>query len=245
MKDNDRHPAAGIPGLPLDRVAELLATAPLFRELDRDALRALAMRAREQKVPAGTVVLAAGEPPEWLSLLRTGRAELSVPGDTTGGAVRLQELHPGAVLGELSMLTGRAALTQVVATAPATLLQLRRSDLRRVVDEQPRVAWHLVRELARRLQRADATIGSLVLLDVPGRVARLLLEQAPPGEPAPLVRPFTHRAIARQVGARRETVTRALTRFRAAGYIRTDRRQITITDRGALEALATPRGRTR
>lgn len=244
MKDNDRHHAAGIPGLPLDRVAELLATAPLFRELDRDALRALALRAREQKVPAGTVVLAAGEPPEWLSLLRSGRAELSVPGEA-GGAVRLQELHPGAVLGELSMLTGRAALTQVVATAPATLLQLRRSDLRRVVDEQPRVAWHLVRELARRLQRADATIGSLVLLDVPGRVARLLLEQAPTGEPAALVRPFTHRAIARQVGARRETVTRALTRFRAAGYIRTDRRQITITNRGALEGLATPRGRPR
>ncbi len=244
MKDNARPSAAGIPGLSLDRVAELLATAPLFRELDRDALRALAMRAREQTVPPGTVVLAAGEPPEWLSLLRSGRAELSVPGDGQG-AVRLQELHPGAVVGELSMLTGRAPLTQVVATAPATLLQLRRSDLRRVVDEQPRVAWHLVRELARRLQRADATIGSLVLLDVPGRVARLLLEQAPIGEPAVVARPFTHRAIARHVGARRETVTRALTRFRGAGYIRTERRRITITNRAALEALATPRGQPR
>jgi CRP/FNR family cyclic AMP-dependent transcriptional regulator len=244
VKDNDQHTSPGIPALPLDRVAELLATAPLFRELDRDALRALALRARDQRVPAGAVVMAAGEPPEWLSLLRTGRAELSVPNEG-GEAVRLQELHPGAVLGELSMLTGRAALTQVVATAPATLLQLRRSDLRRLMDEQPRVAWHLVRELARRLQRADATIGSLVLLDVPGRVARLLLEQAPTGEPATLVRPFTHRGMAKLVGARRETVTRALARFRAAGYIRTERRVITIVNRRALETLAKPRAQPR
>lgn len=244
MKANDRPVASGIPSLPLDRVAELLGTAPLFRELDREALRALATRAQERRVPAGTVVLAAGEPPEWISLLRSGRAELSVPG-AAGTPVSLQELHPGAVVGELSMLTGRAALTQVVATVPTTLLQLRRSDLRRVLDEQPRMAWPLLRELARRLQRADATIGSLVLLDAPGRVARLLLEQAPAGEPATVARPLTHRAIARLVGARRETVSRALGRFRSAGYITTVRRTITITNRAALEALATPRGRRR
>jgi len=59
------------------------------------------------------------------------------------------------------------------------------------------------------------------------------------------VRAFTHRAIARQVGARRETVSRILARFRAAGYIRTERRLMTIMNRGALEALATPRGHPR
>jgi len=96
-------------------------------------------------------------------------------------------------------------------------------------------------ELSRRLRQADETIGSLVLLDVPGRVAKVLLEHASPGEPATLVKPLTHQTIAQMIGASRETVSRALAEFQEKQLISVQRRIVTIVDRAALQARTRPR----
>jgi CRP/FNR family cyclic AMP-dependent transcriptional regulator len=129
----------------------------------------------------------------------------------------------------------------VVATQPSGLLILRRADFRRQVEQNPQVAWGLLVELARRLRQADGTIGSLVLLDVPGRVAKVLLEHAHPGEPATLVKQLTHQTIAQMIGASRETVSRSMAEFQEKGMISVQRRIVTIINRAALEARAKPR----
>jgi len=123
----------------------------------------------------------------------------------------------------------------VVAMEESTLLVLRREDFRRRVEQSPQVAWALLLELSRRLRRADEKIGSLVLLDVPGRIARLILDTATEGGSDQIERPLTHQTIAHVIGASRETVSRAMREFVEAGWINTDRRRIRITDRAALE----------
>ncbi len=108
------------------------------------------------------------------------------------------------------------------------------------MEQQPQVAWALLLELSRRLRQADGTIGSLVLLDVPGRVARVLIENSTPGQPATLLKPMTHQVMAQMIGASRETVSRAMSEFQDKGWIAVARRQVTIVDRDALEARARP-----
>lgn len=223
----------------LDRIAEFLGTVPLFRELDRDALRSFAEITREHRYGKGTMIVSEGDPGEALYIVRAGEVKVVLTAED-GREVILGVLGVGAHFGELSLIDGRPRSAHVIATQTSSLLILRRADFRRQVEAQPAVAWALLLELSRRLRQADGTIGSLVLLDVPGRVARVLVEHATPGQPATLVKPLTHQVIAHMVGASRETVSRAMSEFQEQGWISVVRRKVTITDRAALEARARP-----
>ena len=117
----------------------------------------------------------------------------------------------------------------------SSLLVLRREDFKRRVEQNPAVAWALLIELSHRLRRADDKIGSLVLLDVPGRIARVLVDAATEAGSELLDKPLTHQTIANVIGASRETVSRAMRDFVEAGWITTERRRIRLTDRAALE----------
>ena len=123
----------------------------------------------------------------------------------------------------------------------STLLVLRRDDFKRRVEQSPSVAWSLLTELSRRLRRADDKIGSLVLLDVPGRIARMLLDAADEGGSEMIDKPLTHQTIAHVIGASRETVSRAMRDFQDSGWVTTERRRIRLTDRAALEKRAQQR----
>jgi len=90
--------------------------------------------------------------------------------------VILGVLGVGEHFGELSLIDDQPRSAHVIAMEDSTLLVLRRDDFRRRVEATPLVAWSLLGELSRRLRRADGKIGGLVLLDVPGRIARLLLD---------------------------------------------------------------------
>ncbi len=224
----------------LDRITDFLATVPLFRELDRASVRSFAELTREQKFAKGSIIVSEGDPGDALYVVRSGEVKVVLIGED-GREVILNVLGVGEHFGELSLIDGRPRSAHVVGTHPSSLLVLRRSDFRRQVDQSPAVAWGLMTELSHRLRQADGTIGSLVLLDVPGRVAKVLLEHASPGEPAPLVKQITHQTIAQMIGASRETVSRAMAEFQEKGMIAVQRRQVTIVDRKSLEARSRPR----
>jgi CRP/FNR family cyclic AMP-dependent transcriptional regulator len=99
----------------------------------------------------------------------------------------------------------------------------------------------LLTELSRRLRRADEKIGNLVLLDVPGRIARMLLDAAAEGGDPLIEKPLTHQTIAHVIGASRETVSRAMREFQDQGWLTTERRRIRIVNRAALEQRAQQR----
>ena len=158
-----------------------------------------------------------------------------------GREVILGVLEPGAHFGELALIDDQPRSAHVIAMEDAQLLVLRREDFRRRVEANPTVAWALLTELSRRLRRADVKIGGLVLLDVPGRIARLLLDLADESGSEQIEKPLTHQTIAQMIGASRETVSRAMKDFQEANWISVERRQITIADRAALEQRASVR----
>ena len=100
------------------------------------------------------------------------------------------------------------------------------------------MAWALLIELSRRLRVADGKIGGLVLLDVPGRIARLLLDFGD-GAPGKIIdKPLTHQTIANMIGASRETVSRSMREFQDLGWVKVERRRIALADSDALKKRA-------
>ncbi|HTL96369.1 MAG TPA: Crp/Fnr family transcriptional regulator [Gemmatimonadaceae bacterium] len=218
-------------------ISGFLASIPLLSGLDRAELARFADMTRERSYPKGSVILFEDDPGDSLFLVKNGRVKVVLIGED-GREVILGILTVGDHFGELSLIDGHPRSAHVIAMDDAQLIVLRREDFRRRVEESPRVAWALLVEISRRLRRADEQIGSLVLLDVDGRIARLLLDAAAESGSATIEKRLTHQTIAQMIGASRETVSRAMREFQDNGLISVQRRQISIANRAGLERLA-------
>jgi CRP/FNR family transcriptional regulator, cyclic AMP receptor protein len=214
--------------------ADFLATVPLLGQIPAEELQRFAEVTREKIYPKGSVILFEDDPGDSLFIVREGRVKVVLVGED-GREVILGVLGVGEHFGELSLIDEQPRSAHVIAMEDSGLLILRRDDFRRRVEATPAVAWALLSELSRRLRRADGKIGGLVLLDVPGRIARLLLDFADECGGDVIDKPLTHQTIAQMIGASRETVSRAMREFQQSGWISTERRRIRITNRSALE----------
>jgi CRP/FNR family cyclic AMP-dependent transcriptional regulator len=219
---------------------DFLATVPLLSRIPPEELRQFAEVTREKEYPRGSVILFEDDPGDSLFIVRDGRVKVVLVAED-GREVVLGVLGVGDHFGELSLIDDQPRSAHVIAMEDSTLLVLRRDDFRRRVEATPAVAWSLLGELSRRLRRADGKIGGLVLLDVSGRIARLLLDYVEEAGSETIEKPVTHQMIAQMIGASRETVSRSLREFQDAGMIRVVRRRITVIDAAALGARAQPR----
>lgn len=222
-------------------IADFLATVPLLSRIAPDELRRFGDLTREKQYPKGSVILFEDDPGDSLFIVRSGRVKVVLVAED-GREVILGVLGVGEHFGELSLIDDQPRSAHVIAMEDSALLVLRRDDFRRRVESNPSVAWALLAELSRRLRRADGKIGGLVLLDVPGRIAQLLLDVADEAAAAsPVEKPLTHQIIAQMIGASRETVSRTMREFQDAGLITVHRRRITVQDRERLRARAQAR----
>lgn len=214
--------------------ADFLATVPLFSGLDHSELETFAELTRERSYPRGSVILFENDPGDSLFIVRSGRVKVVLIGED-GREVILGVLGVGQHFGEQALIDEQPRSAHVIAMEDASLIVLRREDFRKRVESSPNVAWTLLKEMSRRLRSADDKIGGLVLLDVPGRIARLLLDMAEESGSDQIEKSLTHQTIAQMIGASRETVSRAMREFVEAGWIATEQRRIRITNRAALE----------
>ncbi len=137
-------------------LANLTRTSELFRALgdeDRDALLA---KFSTELVAAGTRFITEGTPNEHLWVVVAGRCEVR----STGGSIA--ELGPGAAVGEISLVSGAAAVADVVAVEPAVLLRLSRQDFDAVAQKHPTLLAEVerlvvARETANRALFQDAS----------------------------------------------------------------------------------------
>lgn len=225
---------------PMIQTTDFLGSVALFRGLGRETLQRFDEVTREKRYPKGSVIVFAGDAGDALYIVRSGRVKVVLLGED-GREVILGVLVSGEHFGELSLIDDQPRSAHVIAMDDSVLLVLRRDDFRRRVEATPAVAWALLGELSRRLREADAKIGGLVLLDVPGRIARVLLDAAPDETTNVVQRRLTHQTIAQMVGASRETVSRTLSEFQTEGWIVVEKRVVRLTDRSALKRRANVR----
>ncbi len=222
---------------PAQRTVEQLRRVPLFAHLSDRELARVASAVREKGYPKNSVILFEDDPGDALYVVVKGQVKVVLIGED-GREVILAMLKDGDFFGEMSLIDDQPRSAHVIATEDATLLVLRRDDFRAAMEEVPRIALGLLQALSRRLRRADDKIGGLVLLDVNGRLAKLLLELADEHDGVTIKRRITHQQLAQMIGSSRETVSRTLRDLADRGLIEVNRRTMAVRDRGGLEALA-------
>jgi CRP/FNR family cyclic AMP-dependent transcriptional regulator len=221
--------------------ADVLKRVPLFNDLSEAELARFAEVTREREYPRNSVILFEDDPGDALYIVSTGQVKVVLIGED-GREVILSVLGDGDFFGEMSLIDDEPRSAHVIAMKDSHLLVLRRDDFQQQLQQHPSVALKLLRILVQRLRRADEKIGSLVLLDVNGRVAQLLLDLAEESGGPRITRKLTHHTIAQMIGSSRETVSRAMRELVERGLIAVSRREITILDHDALRAMTGARG---
>jgi len=218
-------------------VAQVMRRVPLFSQLSDDELARISEPARERSYPKNSVILFEDDPGDALYVVVTGQVKVVLIGED-GREVILSVLGTGDFFGEMALIDDEPRSAHVIAMEDANLLVLRREDFQNCLQETPTIAFGLLRALSRRLRHADTKIGGLVLLDVNGRVARLLLDLAKETDGINITRRITHHTIAQMIGSSRETVSRTIRDLAERGLIDVSRRAIVLKNRRALEAAA-------
>ena len=211
-------------------VASTLREIPLFSQLREGDLAVLAQVTHERSYPKNSMILFASDPGDALYVILSGQVKV-VLGAADGREVILSIRSQGEFFGEMSLIDDEPRSAHVISMEDSRLLVLRRTDFTRCLREIPDIATGLLRAMCKRLRQADNMIGSFVLLDVPGRVARLLLEMADRNDGVHIIQRVTHHMIAEMIGASRETVSRTMRDFVSQNVIEVTRKTVTIPNR--------------
>ena len=199
---------------------DALRTMPIFESLSVERLVPIARVAVFRKVPRGTTNLRAGDRTDFVYFILSGVLKVLVS-DEEGREVILSNLGPGEFFGEMGVLDDNPRSATVAATTLCELIVVSKTDFRRCLAENFDVSLYIMRSLVKRLRTADRKIESLALMDVYGRVARLLLEMAEEdGEGRQVVmRKISKQDIAKMIGASREMVSRVMKDLQLQGLI--------------------------
>ena len=222
---------------------DLVRRAPLFAALDDGAAAALQASMAQLTVPKGDVVFAEGQIGDRLFVVEDGKVKLSQT-SADGREQVLAVIGPGEMFGELSLFDPGVRTSTATAVTDSVLLGLGQSDLRPWLTGRPEVAEELLRALAQRLRRTNEAMADLVFSDVPGRVAKALLELSekfgqPQADGSRLVaHDLTQEELAQLVGASRETVNKSLADFAQRGWLRLEARAVILLDIERLERRA-------
>jgi CRP/FNR family transcriptional regulator, cyclic AMP receptor protein len=207
----------------------VLRNIPLFSGLDESELERLSKVAVRRRAARGEQVVRAGEDAETLIVMLTGRAKVT-NFDEEGREIILAWLSPGEFFGEMGLIDGSPRSANVVAVEPCELLILGKHEFQRCMQDNFQVVQKLMQILVRRLREADRNIESLALLDVYGRVARLLLDMSEDDSGKRVVRQkISKQDMARMIGASREMVSKVMRDLEVGGYIISEGDHITIT----------------
>lgn len=208
----------------------LLRNVPLFAVLPESQLALLTSVVSRKTFPRGSTVMAAGETTESLYVVISGRLKVMMS-DDEGREVILAMLGPSEFFGEMGLLDDSPRSATVVTVEACELLILAKKDFKRCLLENFEMAMTVMRGLVKRLREADQKIGSLALMDVYGRVARLLLDMAETIDGEKVVtKKLAKQDIAKMIGASREMVSRVMKDLQTGGFIEVRAGSIFVRD---------------
>ena len=200
----------------------LLRSIPLFAGLPENQVYQIARMAGVRKVPRNTTLVRVGDKTDALYVLVSGSAKL-LNRDVEGREVILTLLGAGECFGEMSLIDGSPRSADVVSCEPCELLVIAKSDFAHALSENVDLCLNIMKSLADRLREANRKIESLALLDVYGRVAKLLLDFSELEDGRRVIRrKVSKQDMAKMVGASREMVSRVMKDLESRGYVRSE-----------------------
>jgi CRP/FNR family transcriptional regulator len=223
-------------------VEGLLARVPLFAALDDESAVSLEATLTTRTLTRGHLVFREGDPGDRLFIVMDGKVKISRAA-ADGRENLLAVLGAGEMFGELSLFDPGPRTATVTTVTGSTLASLDHDDLRPLLSERPGVAEQLLKALAQRLRRTNEAMADLVFTDVPGRVAKALLDLADKfgvteAEGTRVRHDLTQEELAQLVGASRETVNKALSEFAHRGWLLIEGRSVLLLDPARLARRA-------
>jgi CRP/FNR family cyclic AMP-dependent transcriptional regulator len=212
--------------------AAILKTVPIFAQLSDRELATLIPAVQHRCYPRHSFMVRVNEKTNALYVMVSGRAKVSID-DGDGREVTLGIIGPSEFFGELSFIDEKPRSASVQALEACEVLCIPKSAFMACLAQNFDAAMFMLRNVVARLREADHKIASLALMDVHGRVARLLMEVAKEVNGMWIVDTGSEE-IARMVGASREMVSRVLKEMRELGLIRRDKRKIVVLDRESM-----------
>ena len=217
-----QHPAAGRSTL------SLLQKIPLFACLLETQFEQLARMAVPRKVARNTTIVRAGDSTDSLFVMVSGSAKV-LNRDEEGREVILTLLGAGECFGEMGLIDGSPRSADVIANESCELLLIAKRDFVHALADNFDLCLSIMKSLVLRLRDANRKIESLALMDVYGRVAKLLLDlSVVEGGRRVIVRKVSKQDMAKMVGASREMVSRVMKDLEGSGYIRVEDGRIVL-----------------
>jgi CRP/FNR family transcriptional regulator, cyclic AMP receptor protein len=226
----------------MNHTDDVLKETPLFEALSEEDASALRAGIINVHLDRGERLFAEGDAGDKLYIILEGKIKLTKA--APDGRENLLSVHgPGEMFGELSLFDPIPRTSSATAVTSARLAGLAHDDLRTWLSSRPEVAMHLLQALAQRLRRINEVKADLVFTDVPGRVAKALLDLADrfgvlTPEGVQVNHDLTQEELAQLVGASRETVNKALADFTARGWIQLAAKSVLVTDTDRLRKRA-------
>jgi CRP-like cAMP-binding protein len=222
--------------------ADLLRRVCLFADLRDDELAALADCLGRRVFAPHRILFDKGSPSQALYLIESGRVRAFSLSDG-GQEITFDIYGPGECFGEAALLDGQMRCSGAMTLEPTVTYTLQRDDFLRCLDEHPKVARRALTLLADRLSHLTAFTEHLAFLDVPGRVAAVLLELAAccgaNERPIEIDLHLTQSELAAWCVASRVMINKVVGAFRDEGLIRLGGQAITILDLDGLRRKMT------
>jgi CRP/FNR family transcriptional regulator, cyclic AMP receptor protein len=214
----------------------VLRETELLRSLPPADLAAIVATSRLRTFRRGQIVFSAGDPGDTLIVVVSGRVKVVVR-SADGAELTLTIIQPGGVFGELSVADGGPRSADAETLEESRLLLIPRETIQDVCSRVPALTQALTGSLAGTLRRLTEAASDLVFLDLPRRVAKVLLSQ-PRGEDGRIRSRMSQEELAHQAGSTRQTVNAALRGFERRGWVRVQDRAVTVQQEAALSRFA-------
>ena len=226
----------------MSQAHDALSDTPLFEDLSEEDTRTMRAMVLVVKLNRGERLFAEGDKGDKLYIIISGKIKLTKA--APDGRENLLSVHgPGEMFGELSLFDPVPRTASATAVTDTELAGLAHEDVRNWLSTRPEVSMHLLQALAQRLRRINEVKADLVFTDVPGRVAKALLDLAERfgvqnSDGIQVNHDLTQEELAQLVGASRETVNKALADFAARGWIQLAAKSVLVVDADRLRKRA-------
>jgi len=206
----------------------MLDNVPLFSGLSSAALAEIEQHGTVKSFRKNTIVINQDDETYSLYVILSGSVRVFISGEDGREAV-LNHQSAGDYFGDLALIDKQPRVASVMTTEASRFMIISREDFMACLSKNPEIAINLIKPMTSRMRMLARNVSNLALLDVYGRVARVLLEQAEEQEDGEMItEKLTQQEIADMVGASRAMVSRILKDLKAGGYISVAKKRITI-----------------
>jgi CRP-like cAMP-binding protein len=225
-------------GNPVSDARAFLEGLPLFAGLGEASLGSLARDSKFVQVEKGQFIFFQADPSEKVYLVRSGLVSIVLE-SPDGREMVINEMRPGDSFGEVGVLTGQPRSASAIVRKEGMLLELPRQVFLAVLSAEPTLARRILDITANRLRSSSERESALAFLDAQARLARLMLqlEELEEQKTEKGYVTISQEELAQRTGQTRQTVAKALGRWRRAGWLITGRGHIMLLNREALVKL--------